>query len=139
MQTGNDHPAVTGFEHYPPAARERLLALRELIYQTASELGDVGGIEESLKWGEPSFKTASGSPVRIDWKASSPDRYAMYFHCGSKLVDTFRELHGDCLQFEGNRAIVFEIDQELPVDVVKQCLSMALRYHRIKHLPLLGA
>ena len=37
-----------------------------------------------------------------------------------------------------NRAIVFDETDELPVDELKYCILLALRYHRVKHLPLLG-
>ena len=37
------------------------------------------------------------------------------------------------------RAIVFGETDEFPVDELKHCISLALTYHRVKHLPLLGA
>ncbi len=40
--------------------------------------------------------------------------------------------------FEGKRAIVFRESDELPVEQLKHCVSLALTYHRVKHLPLLG-
>jgi len=87
--------------------RNKLLFLRQLILDTAAELDAVGAVEETLKWGEPSYITKSGSTIRIDWKRSNPKQYAMYFHCKTKLVDTFKELYRDQFKFEGNRAIVF--------------------------------
>ena len=75
----------------------------------------------------------------MDWKDSKPDEYAMYFHCQTKLVDTFKELYGDKFEFEGNRAIVFGRDEKIAENELKHCLSIALNYHKVKHLPLLGA
>ena len=63
----------------------------------------------------------------------------MYFNCNTSLVDTFRELYGDVFMFEGNRAIVFGEADEIPVAELKHCISLALTYHRVKRLPLLGA
>ena len=57
----------------------------------------------------------------------------------TSLVDTFRELYGDVFMFEGNRAIVFGEADEIPVAELKHCISLALTYHRVKRLPLLGA
>ena len=127
------------FDNYPARIREKLLFLRRLILETASELGGVGEVEETLKWGEPSYLTKTGSTIRIGWKDSTPDNYAMYFHCKTTLVDTFRELYRNQFEFDGNRAIVFSVGDPVPVSELKQCISLSLNYHRIKHLPMLGA
>jgi len=44
----------------------------------------------------------------------------LYFHCKTKLIDAFKELYGDTFQYKGNRAIVFDIQDEIPVDALKQ-------------------
>lgn len=77
-------------------------------------------------------------PLRIGWKAAIPDQYALYFHCKTRLVETFRELYGDTLRFEGNRAIVFNMQDPLPLEILKHCILLALTYHRRKNKPLLG-
>ncbi len=127
------------FESYPSFIRNKMYSLRKLVLQTARELDDLEELEETLKWGEPSYLTKHGSTVRIDWKESKPDEYAMYFHCQTKLVDTFKELYGDIFKYEGNRAIIFGRDEVIAEDELKHCLSIALNYHKVKHLPLLGA
>lgn len=126
------------YDGYPPAVRTKLLRLRRLILETAREYDLLATVQESLKWGEPSYLAKGGSAVRIDWKPAAPDRYAMYFQCQTSLVATFREVHSDVFQFEGNRAIVFARSVALPVKPLKHCVSLALRYHRLKRLPLLG-
>jgi hypothetical protein len=126
------------FGKYPKPMRKMLMVLRQLVLDTAAQTDDVGPVEETLKWGEPSYVTKTGSTVRMDWKEASPRQYAMYFHCQTKLVDTFKELYRDKLRFEGNRAIVFNEDDEIPVDALKHCILLALTYHRRKHLPMLG-
>lgn len=126
------------FNHYPAHIRQKLMLLRQLILDTASEINSVTYLEETLKWGEPSYLTKIGSTIRIDWKKSTPNQYAMYFHCKTKLVDTFKELYRDKFSFEGNRAIVFNINEDLPINELKHCISLSLTYHRRKHLPLLG-
>ena len=126
------------FSNYPKHMRERLLFLRRLILDTASKTEGVGVVEETLKWGEPSYVTRRGSTVRIGWKKSSPHHYAMYFHCRTRLIDTFRELYGDRFKFAGNRAIVFDGDDDIPIDELKHCVSLALTYHDRKQRPRLG-
>lgn len=126
------------FNNYPKHMRQKMMLLRQLVLDTASEAEDVNTLEETLKWGEPSYIIKSGSTIRIDWKKSKPDQYAMYFHCKTKLVDTFKKLYGDKFKFEGNRAIVFKESEEIPIDELKHCISLSMTYHRRKNLPMLG-
>ena len=127
------------FDRYPEPRRKKLIRLRQLVLDAASETKGVETLEEILKWGEASYLTKGGSTLRIDWKDRAPDQYAMYFNCNTSLVDTFRELYGDVFMFEGNRTIVFGEADEIPVAELKHCISLALTYHRVKRLPLLGA
>lgn len=126
------------FDSYPEHIKPLILCLRELVFGIAEDL-DLGKAEESLKWGEPSYQVKGGSPVRMDWNEKYPGQYFLFFHCQTKLVDTFRELYSDTLEFEGNRAIVLQTDKELPKTVIQHCVEMAMNYKNIKHLPLLGA
>ena len=124
---------------YPKPVKKKLLFLRDLIIETASVIGEISKIEETLKWGEPSYLAKNGSTIRIDWKERNPNQYAMYFHCKTKLVDTYRELYKDIFKFEGNRAIVFTMQSRIPVKELKHCIELSLTYHSRKHLPMLGA
>jgi len=125
------------FYKYPKDVRKKLFELRALIFRVASSL-DLGKVEETLKWGEPSFRVVSGSPIRIDWKSKTPEKYFLFFNCNTKLIDTYRELYSDELEFEGNRAIVFQVSKPLPEDTIERCIALALTYQKIKHLSLLG-
>ena len=124
------------FDNYPYGFPAKLKHLRELILETAEEIG-LATLEETLKWGQPSYLAKKGSTIRLGWKKSN-DHYAIYFKCTSKLVPTFKEIHGDIFKYEKNRAIEFEITDEVPESALKQCIGMALRYYEVKHLPLLG-
>ncbi|MEB2776797.1 DUF1801 domain-containing protein [Algoriphagus sp. D3-2-R+10] len=125
------------FSKYPYAVRDKMLHLRRLILEVAAEIG-LSNLEETLKWGEPSYLAKKGSTIRMDWKAKSPDQYAMYFKCTSKLVPSFRMAYDEIFDYEGNRAIVFKLDDEIPEDELKNCIKAALTYHQVKQLPLLG-
>jgi hypothetical protein len=124
----------TALQNYPSPIREKIMVLREIILTTASQIEEVGEIEETLKWGEPAYltsKSGSGSTIRLAWKRSAPTRYRMLFNCQTSLVDTFRTIHPD-FNYDGNRAIVFEIDDDPPRDAVIHCVEIALTYHRTK-------
>jgi len=126
------------FANYPDEVRHKMKALRDLVIETAKETKGVDDLEITLKWGEPSFVTKNGSTLRMDWKEKSPDQYAMYFQCSSRLVNTYRLVFDHTFQFEGNRAILFHLDQKLPVEELKECIKASLTYHKVKHLQTLG-
>ena len=74
------------FAGYPGRTREKLLVLRCLILETAADTPGVGGLQETLKWGQPSYLTAeskSGTTVRIGPYGSSGSKHALYVHCQS--------------------------------------------------------
>jgi hypothetical protein len=123
------------FASYPPALRRKLLALRQLVLDTAAATPGVGEIEETLKWGEPAYLTCaskSGSTIRLGPVKSSPSHYALYFNCKTTLVDTFRTLFPHELRYDGNRAIVLDSADAVPRDALAFCIQAALTYHRRK-------
>jgi hypothetical protein len=127
-----DPEVATVFAGYPPAMRRRLLHLRELIFAAAAELPGIGGLVETLKWGQPAYLTGkpkTGSTIRIDAIGGRDERYAMFFHCQSRLVEKFRLLYPKSFAFEGKRAIVFGLPDEVPEEELRHCIAMALTYH----------
>ena len=126
------------FDNYPASVREKMMYLRKLILEAADETPEVTQVEETLKWGEPSYLAKKGSTIRIDWKPKQPGQYAMYFQCTSRLVPTFRMVFKDLFTYEGNRAIVFQMEEALPEAELKSCITAGLTYHRVKQLPTLG-
>ena len=125
------------FVAYPEHIRPKLWELRSLILESAEQL-QISSIEETLKWGEPSYLSKQGSTIRMDWKEKAPLQYALYFNCNTSLVETFRLLYGDVFRYEKNRALLFALDEQIPRDALKNCLKMALQYHLLKDQPLLG-
>ena len=128
-----ENPDVAAvFDRYPEQIRKKLMFLRQLIFDTASAIEGVGEMEETLKWGEPSYltpKTKSGSTIRINWKESLGEQYAIYFKCTSTLVPTFKEKYPTEFTYGGNRSILFNLDEEIPVEELRDCISLALTYH----------
>src|ERR1700686_865979 len=130
---GFSEPAVDAvFRAYPKPIKARLLALRRLIFDTAKATKGVGALQETLKWGQPSYLTAetkSGSTIRIDQVKSAANQYAVYFHCQTDLVETFRELYPREFSFGGNRSILLDAGDKIPEPPLRHCLALALTYH----------
>lgn len=131
-------PIAAKFANYPEKPRHCLEKMRALIFDLCAQ-ENLGEPEETLKWGEPSYLIAGGSPVRYDWSSKEPGDYRVYFNCNTKLVETFKEIYGDVFEFKANRAISFALDEVIPEKELKHCLLLAFRYHSVKQQPLLGA
>lgn len=126
------------FDDYPAQAQTKVRHLRQLVHETAREMDSIDELEETLKWGEPSYITKHGSTLRMDWKERAPDQYAVYFKCTSKLVPTFKKVFDDLFDYEKDRAVVFDLDDKIPEAELKQCIAATLSYHKVKDLPNLG-
>jgi hypothetical protein len=131
-RAGSSNPAVEAvFGAYPKPVKAKLLALRRLIFDTAKATKGVGALEEALKWGQPSYltpETKSGSTIRIDQVKPEAGQVAVYFHCQTNLVETFRELYPE-LSFGGNRSILLSAGDKLPAAALRHCVALALTYH----------
>ena len=137
MRRFSDTNVVSVFKAYPPGIRAKVMALRELVFDTAEKTTGVGRLTETLKWGQPSYlteETGSGTTVRID-RLKARDGYAVYFHCQSGLVGQFRELYPDTFKYEGKRAIVFDSGDRVPARELRHCLALALTHHSRKKKP----
>ena len=137
MRRFSDSAVASVFKAYPPGIRARLMALRELVFDTARQTAGVGRLSETLKWGQPSYlteETGSGTTVRID-RLKAGDGYAAYFHCQSGLIGQFRELYPDTFRYEGKRAIVFAAGDRVPVRELSHCIALALTHHARKKKP----
>lgn len=133
-----DEKVEAVFNNYPDLVQDKMLFLRNLVLETAKEIDEVHQIEETLKWGEPSFITKHSSTLRMDWKPKLPNQYAMYFSCSSRLVDTFKMVYPNTFHYEGKRAIIFQLDEEIALEELKQCIQATLMYHKVKQHISLG-
>ena len=73
-------------------------------------------------------ETKSGSTIRIDQVKEAEGQYAVYFHCQTDLVETFRELYPE-LHYGGNRSILLNAEEKLPEASLRHCVALALTYH----------
>jgi len=128
------------FAAYPSPVKSRLQALRRLIFDTADTTEGVGALEETLKWGQPSYLTSeskSGSTIRIDQVKEEAGCYAVYFHWQTDLVETFRELYPE-LRYGGNRSILLDVGDKVPEKALRHCIALALTYHARKRKVMRG-
>lgn len=133
-----DPTVQAAFAAQPTAIRARLMALRQLIFETAADIDGVGPLEETLKWKQPSYLTpasGSGSTIRID-RIKNTDQCALYFNCQTNLVETFRTLYPHDVSYGGNRSINLPADTDLPETTLRHCIGLALTYHQGKRKTL---
>lgn len=110
------------------AAPRHLLTLRALIFDIAATL-PVGRIEESLKWGQPSYNTPdtkAATPIRLG--VTKGGDVAIFTHCQSTVMSDFRALAPPDMRFDGNRALHLDPDQPVPVDAITPLIRAALTY-----------
>jgi hypothetical protein len=120
------------YGEYPNKVKAYLLEMRKIILDTAKKEKDVGAIEEVLRWGQPTFltrDTKSGTMIRIDRYKKQDDKIAIFFHCQTQIITMIALKYGDKLTYDGNRAIIFDLNKALPKRVIKDCALLALRYY----------
>lgn len=115
------------FDALPDQARAHALSVRKQIFEMAAQL-QAGPVEESLKWGQPSYKAAKGTPIRLAYSDQHPDVVQLLVHCQTSLVEVWRSRFPDLI-FQGNRALFMSVDVPLPDDAVAHCIQSALQYH----------
>lgn len=128
-------PVFHVFETYPAPAKDLLLRVRTLLYETADSLPEAGRITETLKWGEPAYLTSapkSGTTIRLAWSPKRPDSAGIFVNCQTTLLDEWRTLYGETLDLVGNRELRLTLGAPLPADPIRHCLAMALTYHQRK-------
>jgi len=65
---------------------------------------------------------------------SAADQYAVYFHCQTDLVETFRELYPTEFSYGGHRSILLNAEDKLPEAALRHCIGLALTYHLNKRM-----
>ncbi|MBL4908382.1 MAG: DUF1801 domain-containing protein [Sneathiella sp.] len=119
------------YQSFPQPIRQKLLKLRQMIFEIADQTDTIGQISETLKWGVPSYLTSrpkSGTTVRLQWIPGAK-RYGIFVHCQTSLIPDFKEKYPRDLKFEKSRGILFEEGDDFPPVIIKEFLTMALTYH----------
>ncbi|MEJ8561851.1 DUF1801 domain-containing protein [Yoonia sp. GPGPB17] len=121
------------FAAFPKTERQMALALRDLIFEVAETTPEVGQLEETLKWGQPSYltpETKSGSTLRIG--LAKGGGAAIFAHCGTDIISTYAASFADMDQIEGNRAVVFHSADDIVPARLRLLVHHGLTYHTRK-------
>lgn len=137
MSTIKTQSILTGevaaaYDAYPEKYRNRLLAIRKLILDVANHHPEMGALEETLKWGEPSYlpkKKNIGSTVRLNWRPAYGEKVGLFVMCSTSLISEFKTHYPDELEFEGKRCVWVPLKGALQVEPLKHCIALALTYH----------
>ncbi|QPH55894.1 DUF1801 domain-containing protein [Pontivivens ytuae] len=113
------------FASFPESERDALLTLRQLILDTAKTIGP---IEESLKWGQPAYRTPKGSTLRLGLPKSGG--YAIYAHCQTTIISDFRSLFPDDFRYDGNRGVLFATGETPGQEKLRLLIRSALTYQQ---------
>ena len=132
LRTDISDPDVrAAFDAFPDALHQPLRNLRQLILETAEADPRVGTLQETLKWGQPSWLPARprvGTTIRLGTDRSGVHP-ALFFHCQTSVIRDFRSGPGKDMRFDGNRAILLDPDSPLPRDLLRLPIRHALTYH----------
>ena len=117
------------FLMFPDEKKDYLFHLRDLIFDVAEADLRIGPLCEELRWGDPSYitaKTKAGSTVRLGLFGHS--KVALFFHCKTSLVENFKTIYADALEYSKNRAILIDPQSPPPDEVLQHCVSASLLY-----------
>ncbi|WP_299081046.1 DUF1801 domain-containing protein [uncultured Paraglaciecola sp.] len=119
------------FAQYPSPIKKCLLTIRKWVFEIAQQNEQIGELEECIKWDSPSYVTKqpkSGTTLRLSRPKSNATEYGLYVHCQTNLVAEFQVAYPH-LKYNKNRGVLFDSDQPIATDVVKQFIYLALTYH----------
>lgn len=119
------------YDAFPIAARDRLLEIRALIL-AAAEATETAPLTEALKWGQPAYLPARKHGTTIRLGLANPETCALYVHCQTTLVDSYRQLFPTEFQYQTTRAVLIPTSGGYAAEALQQIAAMALTYHRDK-------
>lgn len=118
------------FEAMAPQARDAALQLRELIFDVADDTPEIGPVEEVLRWGQPSYITPqkkAASTLRLGVPKNGT--FAIFAHCQSSVISDFVALFPDQDRIDGNRAVLFDTNDQIDPKRHGLLIKSALTYH----------
>ena len=118
------------FDGLPGGMRDTAMTLRDLIFDVAQDSPQVGRVEETLRWGQPSYltpDTKSGSTLRIGLAKSGG--VAIFAHCATDIISTYAATFAGSDQIEGNRAVIFKDRPDIVPDRIRLLIFHGLTYH----------
>lgn len=118
------------FAALPDDARTGMLILRALIFEIAAAHPEVGALQETLKWGQPSYltpETGAGSTIRL--AAPKAGGFGLYAHCQTTIISEYSAQFGGLDVIDGNRAILFSSPDQIDHGRHGLLIASALTYH----------
>ena len=100
-----------------------------MIFEVARETPGVGALEETLKWGQPSYltpETKSGTTIRLAVaKSGAP---GVFTHCQTRVIPEFRSVFPEDFTYDGNRGVLLYA-RDTPDDArLRMLIRSALTY-----------
>ena len=117
------------FLMFPDDRKDYLFHFRDLIFDVAEADSRICPLSEELRWGDPSYitaKTNAGSTMRLG--VSGRSKVALFFHCKTTLVEDFKAMCFDALEYSKNRAILIDPQSPPKDEVLQYCVSASLLY-----------
>lgn len=117
------------FMQFQGTQGEGLWQLREMIFDAADSDSRIGLLSEQLRWADPGYiieATRAGSTVRLG--LFGKHKIAIFFHCRTTLVASFRDMYADQLEFSKNRAVIIDPDRMPDRNILSHCVQMSLTY-----------
>lgn len=106
-----------------------LLRLRDLIFDVASGLPEIGDLSETLRWGQPAYVTSKRAGASLRLGVPKSGSFALYTHCQTPLIADFAMAFPKMDKIEGARAILF--DDPSQIDPIRHgmLIKSVLTYH----------
>jgi hypothetical protein len=120
------------FATYSEEVRNKLLAIRKLIFDIANEHEKIGEIVETIKWEVPSYLTVkpkSGITIRLDPCSSKIEKFGIYGHCQSSFIEQCKSVFGNLFEYDGKRGILLNVNDDIPEEELRHVIYLALTYH----------
>ncbi|MEH6835130.1 MULTISPECIES: DUF1801 domain-containing protein [Falsihalocynthiibacter] len=127
--TISDKAVAAVFAGFPRPARDGTLLLRSIIFEIADRDERVGGVSETLKWGQPSYLPIAknvGTPIRLG--VPKAGGFALFVHCQTTVISEFRTLFSGDFEFDGNRAVLFDSKEGIEIEKITLLINRALTY-----------
>jgi len=129
------HPFATQkvkavFDAFERDQRDIALYLRDLIFAVAADTPEAGSIEETLKWGQPSYltpDTKSGSTLRIGTTKAGDT--GIFAHCATTIISDYAATFPGDDRIDGNRGVLFTSKEEINTDRLRHLIRHGLTYH----------
>tara|TARA_R110002094_G_scaffold23868_14_gene36157 strand:- start:1518 stop:1952 length:435 start_codon:yes stop_codon:yes gene_type:complete len=127
-------PLLSRISRWSEPAQQKLWHCRAMFHEIAEKAG-VGALDETLKWGQPSWrptKPRTGSTLRMDWNPKFPDRLSLFVDCKTDLAARMQTLYPDLPENDGQRHLAIDLYAPLPEQAITHLADMTFTYHRTK-------